>query len=486
MISIQAKKHDNFAVEFKCGFNCTVDGLADEFAVNAWIFVPNSLDINPENYGKKQFYRDIKSNVRLITPTFTLRELAQETSFPLKSLRSAIEGVVISSSDNSSIDTYEYHLKMFAAIFKSALRDQAKELMCSSSLPDATDLVIDYADSSRKVLNGFRGLYRMIDVPEIPEKVRKSFRLCDEFMTHILDVRTLRLIKLMDTYDSELCEPMRNQLMRLLSDEQAYRHEVGYKMLSGEPKQDRELVHHYGMLKKFIESELYINLDKKQDGVAVQQIYYSLAAGVAMIFATGVSWHSQQKYGNITWPLFVVLVISYMLKDRIKDLLRYYFAHKLGNKYYDKKAIIAIGNTNVGTIKEGFDFISDTKLPDEVKALREKSSFVEGESGIFEEKVLLYRQRVTLDENSLAVKDQYVRQGINEIFRLHLNRFTHKMDNPQMKVDAMDESGNISTFSVQKIYYVNVVFQLVHDEKVQFRQFRIRMTRDGVLDVEQI
>lgn len=33
----------------------------------------------------------------------------------------------------------------------------------------------------------------------------------------------------------------------------------------------------------------------------------------------------------------IVLVISYMLKDRIKDLLRYYFAHKLGNKYYDKK-----------------------------------------------------------------------------------------------------------------------------------------------------
>ena len=62
MISIEAKKHDNFSVEFKFGFNCVHDGVKDDFAVNAWIYVPNSLDINPENYGKEQFYRDIKSN----------------------------------------------------------------------------------------------------------------------------------------------------------------------------------------------------------------------------------------------------------------------------------------------------------------------------------------------------------------------------------------------------------------------------------------
>ena len=179
MISIQAKKHDNFAVEFKCGFNCNVDGLADDFAVNAWIFVPNSLDINPENYGKKQFYRDIKSNVRLITPTFTLRELAKESSHPLQSLTSAINSIVASPFEDSVIDTYEYHLKMYSAIFKSALRDQAKDLMSSCSMPDATDLVVDYATSSRKVLSRFRDLFRLIDSPDIPLNVSRSYLQSD-------------------------------------------------------------------------------------------------------------------------------------------------------------------------------------------------------------------------------------------------------------------------------------------------------------------
>ena len=57
------------------------------------------------------------------------------------------------------------------------------------------------------------------------------------------------------------------------------------------------------MLKKFVESELYIHLSKKKDGVAVEQIYYSIAAVIAMIFATAIAWFMHVKYVNITWPL---------------------------------------------------------------------------------------------------------------------------------------------------------------------------------------
>jgi hypothetical protein len=43
--------------------------------------------------------------------------------------------------------------------------------------------------------------------------------------------------------------------------------------------------------------------------------------------------------------------------------MRYYFAHRLGNKYFDKKAEISIGNRRVGVLKEGFDFISYSRTP---------------------------------------------------------------------------------------------------------------------------
>ena len=261
---------------------------------------------------------------------------------------------------------------------------------------------------------------------------------------------------------------------------------MGYGKLNGDPEHDRQLVFHHGMLKKYIESELYIKLDKKKDGVAVEQLYYSIAAGVAMIFATGVAWQTQVKYGNITWPLFIALVVSYMLKDRIKDLLRYYFAHKLGDKYFDKKATVAIGDKKIGVIKEGFDFISRSKTPDVVMKMRDMASFVEDESHIFEEKILLYRKHVEISDSALAQVDAYPMKGVNEIIRLHLNRFTHKMDNPEVPIYSFDAEGNMITSSIQKIYYVNIVFQLQHDGDAEYHHFRLTMTRNGVQAIDKI
>lgn len=486
MISIQAKQHDNFSVEFKFGYNCIEDGVKDKFSVNAWIFVPNSLDINPENYGKKQFYRDIKSNIRLITPVYLLRDIAQDTSLPLVSLKKSLQNVV-SNPSTSSLNAYEYHLKMFAAIFKSALRDHVAHLTSIRSLESAEYLVDDYVNSSQLVLNKFRSLYQIIDVPTVTDRTRSFFRMSDEFMSHIVVLRTTRMLTALETTgSSQNLSQIRQKFIDLIQEERKYMAIMGYETLNGDSEHDRQLVFHHGMLKKYVESELYIRLDKKKDGVAVEQLYYSIAAGVAMIFATGVAWQTQVKYGNITWPLFIALVVSYMLKDRIKDLLRYYFAHKLGDKYFDKKATIAIGDKKVGVIKEGFDFISRSKTPDVVMNMREKASFVEDESHIFEEKILLYRKHVEISDSALAQIDAYPMKGVNEIIRLHLNRFTHKMDNPEVPIYSFDAEGNMMTSSVQKIYYVNIVFQLQHEGEAEYHHFRITMTRNGVQAIDKI
>ena len=486
MISIQAKQHDNYSVEFKLGYNCKEDHVKDKFSVNTWIFVPNSLDINPENYDKKQFYRDIKSNVRLITPVYSLRNMAQEASLPLVSLKKALENVV-SYPSASSKNAYEYHLKMFAAIMQSALRDHVVNLVSDNSLENIESQADDFIESAKQALVRFRSLYGVMDVHKASDKIRHCFRMSDEFITHNAVLRTTLLVKALDASEySQKASHVRQKFIDLIFEERDYMEAMGFEKLTGVPEHDRQLVFHHGMLKKYVESELYIRLDKKKDGVAVEQLYYSIAAGVAMIFATGVAWHTQVKYGNITWPLFVVLVVSYMLKDRIKDLLRYYFAHKLGNKYFDKKAIVAIGDKKIGVIKEGFDFVSKQKTPEVVMNMREKASFVEDESHIFEEKILLYRKHVELSDAALAQFDVYPMRGVNEIIRLHLDGFTHKMDNPEVSVDTIGSDGDMATLSVQRIYYVNILFQLQHDGDVEYRHFRVTMTHNGIQEINEI
>lgn len=485
MITIQAKKHDNFSVEFKFGFVGTPNAEQDDFAVNWWVFVPNSIDINPQTYGKDQFYRDIKSNVRLITPTYLLRDLTVADSLPTECLRSALLALA-ANPQPSEVDEYEYQIKMFAAIYKSALRDQAVYIRDKATENEMDYLVENFVGDTRTILSLYRDLYPLINVPTVTDSLRNYFLFGDEFMSHIVDVQAMRIIK---RIDSELNRyaAQRKLLTELIGEERSYKQRMHYQTLSSDDAvNNRQLVFRYGMLKKYIESDLYIRLDKRRDGVAVQQIYYSIAAGIAMIFATVVSFSFQRRFGSMSIPLFVALVISYMLKDRIKELTRYYFAHRLGDKYYDNKAEIKINNKVVGQIKEGVDFISDHRTPKQVMDIRSRSSLVEAENRVFEEKIILYRKHVSIDNRALEQNNHYPVSGINEILRLHTTRFTQKMDNPEVPLDTLDSQNRVVSVAVQKIYYINIVMQLQWAGNVEYRRFRIVMTHDGIIGVEQI
>lgn len=484
MITIQAKKHDNFSVEFKFGFEGNATLEQSEFVVNSWIFVPNSLDINPQTYGKDQFYRDIKSNVRMITPVYLLRDLVDPESLPFVGLRKAFSQLALSHTE-ADVESYESEIKMFAAIFKSALRNHSVHTSRCDVVSEVAYLAEDFASQVRCIVDEYRHLYQLINVPTVDDKSRNYFLFGDEMMSHIIDVQCLRIVKKIDKLASDELAGSRAKLVELMSREKSYKVAQGYEIVEPEETEsNRQLVFRYGLLKKYIESDLYIKLDKKRDGFAIEQIYYSLAAGLAMIFATGVAWFAQLKYGNITGPLFVVLVVSYMLKDRIKELMRYYFAHRLGNKYYDNKAEVTVYNRKVGVVKEGVDFISESNTPKEVMDIRGRSSLVEAENRIFEEKILLYRKRVMLDNAQLAAGNTYTVKGINEILRFHMHRFTQKMDNPEVPVDTLDSEGNVATVRVQKIYYINIVMQLVEGAQTSYRRFRVVMTRNGILSVE--
>ncbi|MBO7300417.1 MAG: hypothetical protein J6U53_03300 [Tidjanibacter sp.] len=486
MITIQAKKHDNFSVEFKFGFEGNQEVGRGEFMVNSWIFVPNSLDINPQTYGKDQFYRDIKSNVRLITPVYLLRELSDADSLPFVSLRASFERLA-SSPTPATEEAYESQIKMFAAIFKSALRNHSIHTSRTETPADVAYLTEDFVAEVKAIVKIYRSMYQLINVPTVEDRLRNYYLFGDEIMSHIIDVQSVRILKQIDRLSSPLLTDARARLVDLVRSEKEYKRTQRYEIVEeNDATGNRALVFRYGLLKKYIESELYIRLNKKRDGFAVEQVYYSLAAGLAMIFATAVAWFAQLKYGNITGPLFIVLVVSYMLKDRIKDLMRYYFAHRLGNKYFDNKAEVRILDHKVGLIKEGVDFISENKTPCEIMDIRGRSSLVEAENRIFEEKILLYRKRIVIDNEQLGLASAYPVKGINEILRFHMHRFVQKMDNPEVPVDTVDSEGRVATVKVQKIYYINVVMQLVEGSTTSLHRFRIVMTRKGILDVEKI
>ena len=484
MIDIKAKIHDKFSIEFKVGFRVRRKLKKNDFAVNTWLFIPNSLDINQQTYGKNQFYRDVKSYVRLITPVFLLREITD--TIINKSLKDSFS---IMASDPTKTNTreYEHQIKMFGSIFKSALRDECNHILEKSikNDDDVEYLVLSTIENIKSITAGYRELRKIINVPTVSANVLNYFSFGDEFIAGTIEHYLYSLIN--GIPDTDKYKTLRKELIICVKDEEKYKQEKGYVIIKPDnPANNQELVFRYGILKKFIESDLFLKVFKQRDGVLIEQIYFSLAAGMSMVFATSVAFYTQRKYGNFTMPLFVALVVSYMLKDRIKELMRFYFVGANKDKYFDNKTTISLKDNPIGFSKEGMDFITEAMIPQEIMKIRARSPLVEAENRISDEKIILYRKIVKIDREKMIAHSKYVFSGINDIMRLYVNNFVQKMDNPETPLCFADEDGKMSTIIAEKIYYLNIVMEMQFDGQADYKRYRIVFSRNGIINLEEL
>ena len=273
-----------------------------------------------------------------------------------------------------------------------------------------------------------------------------------------------------------------------------YKRERGYEVLEeGKEVSNANLLYRWSVLKKYVESDLFLSVDKRKSGVIAEQVYYSIAAGLSMIFATAVAFTFQQKYGNFTMPLFVALVVSYMLKDRIKELVRSAFASNRKLKYFDNKTILGVKDTVIGKSREGFDFMPQAKVPPQIMEIRNRSIIVDVENRLNQESILFYRNLIELSRERLESTSKYGIDGINKILLFNFSSFIKKMDNPRVNypyVKMGNSSGDtgirIDSIAVNKIYYINFIFQFTCNGEVSHYRYRVMMNREGILGLEEL
>lgn len=228
MIEIQYKIHDKFAVEFKQRFLVRRKVQKNIFAVNTWFFVPNSLDINPQTYGKDQFYRDVKSNVRMITPVYILRDLAEEKAVPFRFLEQSFHDVA-SSPLRKNASEYIYQIKMVSAIIQSALRDHSKMIFRDQTTDNTAWLCSQYVESSKVIMTRYRNLKSIITVPTVSDELQDHYRFGDEAISQVVLFYALRILKFLKEKSKYQEEEQR--IHDLVIAEYAYRRKAGYSVL---------------------------------------------------------------------------------------------------------------------------------------------------------------------------------------------------------------------------------------------------------------
>ncbi len=482
MVRENIKKHDQMSFEAKLEFPANrKSGRTNNFIVNMYIFLPYGLDINKHNFTKQDFFESLKTNIRLITPFYNLEQLKGNNAEPFMQLKKSIEDFVVLPDDKTKME-YEKQIKRYCSIFKTAISHEANKIPTNLNDDNKQHLIKEYKKNIEKTRSRFKDLKQLLNQGKANNVVVSIFDYADEYQSLLVERNAAYLVKLIARKADENNQSLK-MLNQIVLGEMDYRLEMDFPSVAQKNQDNDNLLHRMARLKKFIESNLYLNTDTKKEGIFVEQILFSIAAGIAMVFATGVAFASQMIYGNLSLPFFIALVVGYMFKDRIKELIRVFFSKKQQKVIYDFKTKIYFENKKkIGYLKESFHFALHLHLPDEVLKARNKMRVTEITEESLGEKIIHYRTKVKIRNRVKKANDF---SGVTQILRFNISDFTRKMDDPEKEILIRTKNGFKRMFS-NRVYHMNLIMTYSDDNGQVIKPYKIYANRTGIRKIIKI
>ena len=487
MIEEAIRASDKFQIEIKSDYPLERERRETNYTIETYAFIPNSLDVNNDTYPKYLFYRDTQTYIRFRLPTVLLRDIASADSAAFNILEKSLRDVVEHSTD-AWIRNCENQLRLFCCTLKYSVKDHLALIAKADSLADVEHLVEYYRDYFLAILGRFRKLRNTFAIADLDDRVSTAYAHVDEYTSILAMQYSFEILEKTRWIEADNSADYRAALLAFIKDEEDYRTDRGYSSVVVAGSDNEKFVYRRGALKRMMESILFLNTSVSSEGKISEQVIYSLAAGFAMAFATAVAFISQQKYGNFTMAFFVALVVSYMFKDRIKELSRLYINNKVQGRFFDRKIHICAGagGVRLGYSQESFQFISNKRLQTEIRSLRRRDPFAHEDHAQLGEKIILYRKKMSIfSRNFEQVYQSTPIDGITDIWRMSIARLVRKMDNPKKPLFVLHKEG-YRRAKASKVYHINLVIRYISSYGEEFRRFRLVINRNGIKRIEKV
>ena len=483
MIKDSVKIHDNFSLEIKSIYENISEKKKTTYNTLTYLFIPNGLNINNQTYPQSKFYNDVKVYVRYNASEYTIDEIIDLKTGPLQQLIKIVKKISGEKVSKKNHLEFESRVKMLGAILNNTLRITTKSIKENGKSDVA--ISINYLIKLKLFLKIYRDLVATVEHLNINDELINTIKYGDEYISNSINYY---LIVLLDYYKIiEVEKELLKKIINFLKEEQSYRKTQNYDVTSEEDYFDETLLHKRSQLKKFIEGVLFLNREIRKDGAFFEQSIFAIAAGLAMVFSTGIAFYYQQVYGNFTLPFFVALVVGYMLKDRIKASIGLLFVSKASSFFYDFKIKIKDPEANlIGIIKENFRFVPFNKLGPKVKKHRLKNKFIDANYNFSGDQIIQYKQKIVIYPKKFGeeISDKRL-NSIVDITRINLYRFTTQMDDPKKEYSLL-KKGKIINRVGNRIYHINLIQKLFSENGVEFKRYLVIMNRKGIKRIEPV
>ncbi|MCL1051379.1 hypothetical protein L2755_17345 [Shewanella abyssi] len=232
--------------------------------------------------------------------------------------------------------------------------------------------------------------------------------------------------------------------------------------------------------RKVINSPYKVKRKKLKNGELAEQFIFGLAAAFAMAFATGVAFATQRAFGNFSTPFFFSLVLSYIFKDRIKELGRNYLMEKFSSRYFQHQSRFYQGNSllEIAHTKETFYRQKRSQLPKKIQSILKRLSPQDSTDS----------QVHWVYQRSYNFSD-YKQQNDSEKFidELTINLSKTLRSLPKILSNHCYHSEQkIRVTTVHKVHTIQLFVSITTDGITDYSQYRIVSSRKGIHGVYNI
>jgi len=507
ILDAKITQHDRHRFEIKLDLELLA-GRTNTYKVETYFFVPRALNINPSTYDKKTFYNNSQRYIRFKTPKMSMGQVvdpAVELS-PLNRINARLPKMLQGEKDRQLVDGVCEEIKLLGCVLRGGVRDNVRFLLgeieeirrasggSGSRIESLSDNVAHLVADIAAVISRIRALRMQLANPIFPAKVRESFCYFDEFLSLSLsDYLKILLEGLRSCPELKARLAERDaQLCAVIKAQNDYRRTMGYASVAKKGTSNEVLVYRRGVLKKFVSSALFLNIEISE-WEGWYQFLFGLAAGVSMLFAVLSMLLVQSKYATDSVVFVAVAVVSYIFKDRMKDLMKLWLSRKWTNWLSDRQTKIKDPHSggSIGTFKESFSFLTSRNIPREINDIRNADNIASIDNEGKPEMVMRYEKEVSLFPE-VILKAHLRKRDLNDIFRFNVTPLIVHADDPAVDFLYYDsESGGLETIFCARVYHVNMVirytsFNSEGVEQVSCERFRLVLNRDGIVRLDQV
>lgn len=497
--------HDSNHFEVKLDYQIQSDVPLNRYSVESYFFIPKSLGINSNTYSREQFYSDMQAYIRFRSPSLPLETLfnVQHELSPLRSIWEYLPKVKL--ADATKLPLLINEMKLFGCAMRANVRDQVDRTCHTIErlkgrteahlvlVRDVRDSLLRFVGELQRTVEMFRQLRIEIQDPHVPETARVTYAYIDEYISLVIEFNMTKLVETIDLLEDvrPRFEDARRSVKELLLNERVHRRGSGYPSVVSEQNADERFVHHQGLLKKFAMSVLWLEIARERDGQRLQQILGGIAAGVAMLFAVIATILHSNWFAINTWGFAIAVVVTYIFKDRMKELLKGYFSAKASRWLADYSVSVhdPLTHHDIGHCRESVSFVPMTKIPQEILELRHIDAPNVIERTAKPEVVLRYQKEVLLDSKAVVDRLHQPRCDINDIIRFDISQFLVRTDDAVSMVPIFNETEDrVEMRRMPKVYHLNIVMVLKAEQggARTMKRMRVVFDKQGIRRIEQV